>query len=243
MTKRIICALFICIVLLSVTVVPVSADSYFWTDSAVIPLPFKDVSKTSWQYAPIKKVYDLGIMNGVSATRFEPNKNLTRAEAAMILYNLEGKNASYSKYSFKDVKPGAWYADAVEWMYKKGITSGVTKDRFGVGEYITRQDFITFIYRLYEVKWGLNNNNGGIYVRNNVINGFRDYSRISSYALTPMKFSAGICMVVTHDPTSHINVDPIIKGHNGYINPRGNITRTEAAVVMGNAYTIDKYVP
>lgn len=242
MTKRIICALFIFIVLLSVTLVPVSADSY-WVDSAVSPFPFNDVSAASWQYKPIKKVYDLGIMNGVSATRFEPNRNLTRAEAAMILYNLEGKNASYSKYSFKDVKPGAWYADAVEWMYKKGITSGVTKDRFGVGEYITRQDFITFIYRLYEVKWGLNNNNGGIYVRNNVINGFRDYSRISSYALTPMRFSAGICMVVTHDPTSHINVDPIIKGHNGYINPRGNITRAEAAVVMGNAYTIDKYVP
>ncbi|MBQ3183905.1 MAG: S-layer homology domain-containing protein [Clostridia bacterium] len=243
MTKRIICALFICIVLLSVTFVSVSADSYFWTDSAVAPFPFNDVSKSSWQYAPVKKVYDLGIMNGVSATRFEPNKKLTRAEAAMILYNLEGKNASYARYSFKDVKPGAWYADAVEWMYKKGITSGVTKDRFGVGEYITRQDFITFIYRLYELKWGLKSNNSGIYVRNNVIDGFRDAGRISSYAMPAMRLCAGICMVVTHDPTRHINVEPVIKGNNGYINPRGNCTRAEAAVIIGNAYTIDRYVP
>lgn len=241
MTKRIICALFIFVVLLSVTVIPISANAYYWTDSSS-PFPFKDVSKTSWQYEPVKKVYDLGIMNGVSATRFEPNKKLTRAEAAMILYNIEGKNASYSKYSFKDVKAGAWYADAVEWMYKKGITSGVTKDRFGVNEYITRQDFITFIYRLYEVKWGLSGGNSGIYVRNNVIDGFRDYRQISPYALPALRLCAGICMVVTHDPTSHINVEPIIKGHNGYINPKGNCTRAEAAVIIGNAYTIDKYV-
>lgn len=243
MTKRIICALVIFVVLLTVTLVPVSADTYYWTDSAVSPFPFKDVSKTSWQYKPVKKVYDLGIMNGVSATRFEPNKKLTRAQAAMILYNLEGKNASYSKYSFKDVKAGAWYADAVEWMYKKGITSGVTSDRFGVNEYITRQDFITFIYRMYGTKWGLNGGNDSIYVRNSVIEGFYDYRQISSYALPSMRLCAGICMVVTHDPTAHYNVDPIIKGHNGYITPKGNCTRAEAAVIIGNAYTIDRYVP
>ena len=243
MTKRIICALVICFVLLPLTALSVSANSYYWTDSAVPTFPFKDVSKSTWQYAPIKKVYDLGIMNGVSDTRFEPNRKLTRAEAAMILYNIEGKNASYSKYSFKDVKSGAWYADAVEWMYKKGITSGVTKDRFGVNEYITRQDFITFIYRLYDVKWGLSSGDSGIYVRNNIIDGFKDYRQISAYAIPAMRLSAGICMVVTHDPTSHINVEPIIRGHNGYINPKGNCTRAEAAVIIGNAYTIDKYVP
>ncbi len=242
MTKKIICALFIFVVLLTVTVVPISANAYYRTE-AESAFPFKDVSKTSWQYEPVKKVYDLGIMSGVSATRFEPSKKLTRAEAAMILYNIEGKNASYSKYSFKDVKAGAWYADAVEWMYKRGITSGVTRDRFGVNEYITRQDFITFIYRLYEFKWNLSGGNSGIYVRNNVIEGFRDYKQISSYALPAMRLCAGICMVVTHDPTSHINVEPIIKGHNGYINPKGNCTRAEAAVIIGNAYTIDRYVP
>ena len=233
MTKRIICALFICIVLLSVTLCPVSAQAF----------PFTDVKSSSWQYKPIKKVYDLGIMNGVSATRFDPDKRLTRAQAAMILYNLEGRDASYVRYSFKDVKAGAWYADAVEWMYKKGITSGVSKDHFGVNQYITRQDFITFIYRMYEHKWGLTDGSKGIYVRNSVIDGFKDRSQISPYAMTAMRFSAGICMVVTHDPTSHINVDPIIKGNNGYLNPKGNCTRAEAAVIIGNAYTIDRYVP
>ena len=232
MTKRIICALVICIVLLSLTAFSVSAAS----------LPFTDVKPSSWQYEPVKRVYELGIMNGVSPTRFDPNKKLTRAEAAMLLYNLEGRDASYAKYTFKDVRAGAWYADAVEWMYRKGITDGVTKERFGVSEYITRQDFITLIYRMYEDKWGLKNSNNGVYVRNSVIEGFKDYGQISPYAMPAMRLCAGICMVVTHDPTSHINVEPIIKGHNGYVEPRGNCTRAEAAVIIGNAYTIDKYV-
>ncbi len=232
MTKKIICALVICIVVISVLALPISAYN----------LPFKDVKASSWQYEPVKRVYELGIMNGVSPTRFEPNKKLTRAEAAMILYNIEGRDASYTKYSFKDVRPGDWYADAVEWMYKKGITSGITKERFGVNEYITRQDFITFIYRMYNEDWKLSSGNSGIYVRNSIIEGFRDYKQISDYALPAMKLCAGICMVVTHDPTKHINVEPIIKGHNGYINPRGNCTRAEAAVIIGNVHIIDKYV-
>lgn len=232
MTKRIICALVICIVLLSASIIPVSAAK----------LPFTDVGITSWQYVPVKKVYDLGIMNGVSTTRFEPDKRLTRAEAAMILYNIEGHEASYSKYSFKDVRPGTWYADAVEWMYRKGITNGVTKDRFGVNEYITRQDFITLIYRMYEDKWKLSSANSGIYVRNSIIEGFYDCKQISGYAMPAMRLFAGICMVVTHDPTMHVNVEPVIKGHNGYINPKGSCTRAEAAVIIGNIHVIDKYV-
>lgn len=232
MIKRIICALLILVMTLSVFGIPISAYTF----------PFKDVKETSWQYKPIKRVYDLGIMSGVSKTRFDPNAKLTREQAAMILYNLEGRGVSYSKYSFKDVKQGAWYADAVEWMYKSGITKGVTKDRFGIGQYITREDFITFIYRMYEGKWGLSSGNNSIYIRDSAIDSFKDKDKISPYAMPAMRLSAGICMVVTHDPTRHCNVEPIIRGHNGYIDPRGNCTRAEAAVIIGNAYTIDKYI-
>ncbi len=232
MKKRIICALLILVILLSVLGIPVSAYTF----------PFNDVKESSWQYKGVKRVYDLGIMSGVSKTKFDPNSKLTREQAAMILYNLEGNGASYSRYSFKDVKHGAWYANAVEWMYKSGITKGVTKDRFGIGQYITREDFITFIYRMYEDKWNLTSENNSIYIRDSAIDSFKDKARISTYAMPAMKLSAGICMVVTHDPTRHCNVDPIITGHNGYINPRGNCTRAEAAVIIGNAYTIDKYI-
>lgn len=233
MTKRIICALIICIVLLSVTTVSVSAAAW----------PFTDVKKSSWQYEPVNRVYELGIMNGISDTRFAPNKKLTRAEAAMILYKIEGKGVSYAGYSFKDVKAGAWYADAVEWMYKKGITSGVTRDRFGVNEYITRQDFITLIYRTYRNKWMDSNDSKEIYINENLIYTFRDYQDISEYAMQSMRFCSGVCMIVNFEvPKYHVNVAPVVLGHNGMISPKEPCTRAEAAVIIGNVYQINKYV-
>lgn len=232
MKKRIICALVIFVIFISCAPTCISANSF----------PFTDVKKGSWQYEPIKNAYDLGLMNGVSNTRFEPNKKLTRAEAAMILYNLKGRDASYSRYSFKDVKPGAWYADAVEWMYKNGIAYGITKDRFGVNEYITRQDLITFIYRMYEKEWGLNRDNQYIFIRASTITSFKDYDQISAYAFPAMKFCAGICMVHTYNPTRHYNVPQIIKGSNGRIYPKDNCTRAEAAVIIGNVFAIDSHI-
>ena len=232
MTKKIVCALLIFGLVFPVLCVPVSA-SYF---------PFTDIPKGSWQYEPVKRAYELGLMNGVSRTKFDPNKQLTRAEAAMILYNLKSSGESYVRYSFKDVKNGAWYADAVEWMYRNGITSGVTKDRFGVHEYITRQDLVTMIYRTYEDEWGLDGKNKDIYVREGLVSSFKDSYKVSKYALPAMTLATGICMIITHNPTKHCNVPPILTGHNGMINPKGFCTRAEAAVMIGNVYLIDTYI-
>lgn len=232
MTKKIICALFIFALLLPGLCMPVSAGNF----------PFTDIPKNSWQYEPVKRVYELGLMNGVSSSEFKPNKYLTRAEAAMILYNLKGTGESYIKYSFKDVKAGDWYADAVEWMYRNSITSGVTEKRFGVNEYITRQDIVTLIYRMYEDEWKLHSKNRDIYVRETLVNNFSDSYRISAYAMPAMKLATGICMVVTHNPTKHCNVSPIITGSNGMIRPKGFCTRAEAAVIIGNVHLIDTYI-
>ncbi|MBR6514364.1 MAG: S-layer homology domain-containing protein [Clostridia bacterium] len=232
MTKKIVCALLIFGFILPVLCIPVSADSF----------PFTDISKSSWQYEPVKRAYELGLMNGVSRTKFDPNKRLTRAEAAMILYNLKSAGESYVRYSFKDVKQGSWYADAVEWMYRKGYTSGVTAERFGVNEYITRQDLVTMIYRMYEQEWGLNSKNSDIYVREGIVSSFKDSYKISPYAMPAMTLATGICMIITHNPTKHCNVPPIITGHNGVINPKGFCTRAEAAVIIANVYLIDTYI-
>lgn len=53
-----------------------------------IELPFKDVSKDDWYYKYVKHAYFSGLMKGTSEDTFEPNKPLTRAEAATLIYNL-----------------------------------------------------------------------------------------------------------------------------------------------------------
>ena len=51
----------------------------------VIELNFIDVKETDWFYKNVKNVVMAGLMKGTSETTFEPNKQLTRAEAAALM--------------------------------------------------------------------------------------------------------------------------------------------------------------
>ena len=50
--------------------------------------------------------------------------------------------------SFVDVPTDAWYADAVTWAAKNGITTGTDPEHFSPGKMCTRAEMITFLYRL-----------------------------------------------------------------------------------------------
>ena len=48
---------------------------------------------------------------------------------------------------FTDVKPGEFYAEAVDWAVEKGITTGLTATTFGPMENCTRGHVVTFLWR------------------------------------------------------------------------------------------------
>lgn len=52
-----------------------------------------------------------------------------------------------SNNGFKDVPKDARYAEAIKWARKEGITEGKGDGTFGVGENLTREDAIVFLYR------------------------------------------------------------------------------------------------
>lgn len=56
-----------------------------------IKLPFTDVKEDDWFYDYVKQAYLSGIINGKTETTFEPNINITRAEAAAMISRLENK--------------------------------------------------------------------------------------------------------------------------------------------------------
>lgn len=211
--------------------------------NAALHLPFKDVRYGDWYYDAVSKVYSLGIMKGVSSSRFDPNGTLTREQVAMILYTLEGNGEVYSSYNFKDVKRGSWYANAVEFCYRHGITSGISDTKFGVGRYITRQDLITMIYRVYQKDWAPSDKSKQqLYISKDAVNSFKDYSKIASYAMTAMRFSAGVCMIITRDHGAHINITPIIQGDKGYVKPGAYCTRAEMATIIYKVYYINQFI-
>ena len=53
---------------------------------------------------------------------------------------------------FADVPADAYYAKAVEWAVKKGITNGKANGLFGSNDPCTRGQIVTFLYRAYQGK-------------------------------------------------------------------------------------------
>ncbi len=50
--------------------------------------------------------------------------------------------------AFEDIKPGAWYCDAVEYMVAAKLMNGVETNCFGVNESLTRAQIVTILYRI-----------------------------------------------------------------------------------------------
>ena len=107
---------------------------------------FDDIGSVPWAAESIKRLAQLGIINGIGDAKFAPNDNVTRAQFAKILCNCFGILTEGSTSSFSDVDKYAWYAPYVSALERRGIVNGMGDGRFGVDEYITRQDMAVIIY-------------------------------------------------------------------------------------------------
>jgi len=103
-------------------------------------LPFTDVPKNSKYYSSIEYVYEKGLFNGVSDTRFAPDASLTRAMFVTVLGRLcDIDTAKYRVSQFSDVPAGEWYTSYVTWAADKGIVNGVGDGRFNPSGELTRE--------------------------------------------------------------------------------------------------------
>lgn len=80
---------------------------------------FADVSESAWYAKNVRAVYELGFMNGKSASRFDPNGQLTVAEAITLAVRVA---AIY--YGVPFTSGGTpWYQKSVEFAEKYGLIS------------------------------------------------------------------------------------------------------------------------
>ena len=108
---------------------------------------FTDVPADSWYSDAVKWCTDNGYMVGSSDVTFAPDLNVSRAQLALVLANIDAADLSVyaDTHSFTDVGAGAWYSTAVEWAYDMGITSGIGDGRFAPNRSITRQEMAVFL--------------------------------------------------------------------------------------------------
>lgn len=89
----------------------------------------------------------LAYLDGYPDNTFQPEEDMTRAEAAQMFYNLLRDQDVDTTASFTDVAADAWYAEAVNTLATLEIVDGVGDNRFAPERTITRAEFTTMAMR------------------------------------------------------------------------------------------------
>ena len=109
--------------------------------------PFTDVSNDSYYSDAVQWAVANVVTSGTSATTFEPDAPVTRAQVVTFLYRDAGNPSASGSASFADVPTDAYYADAVRWAVAQGITAGTSANAFSPDEHCSRAQIVTFLYR------------------------------------------------------------------------------------------------
>ena len=176
--------------------------------------PFTDVAHASWYEAAVEYVYQNDVMNGVKSDLFQPNKTVTRAQVAQVLYNMAGSPFVVSENPFADVSEDDWYAKAVSWAAANGLTKGKSADQFDPNASVTREQLVTFICRYAD--WaGLELPSGTVDLTQ-----YQDAGQISSWAkdFVVRALEAGVIQGKSADTLA----------------PQGTATRAQMAQILMN---------
>lgn len=188
----------------------VTVKAVFAEEGTVSELPFEDVKVEQWFYEAVKYVYDNELMNGISATEFNPNGLLTRGTIAQVLFNLEGADADAAAV-FDDVPADAWFADAVNWAAANNIVTGYGDGTFGPDNNITREQMAAILYRYAQFK-------GYDVSAKGDLTAFTDGDNVSEWATDALAWCVGAKLINGRD--------------NGTVDATGTATRAEIAMIF-----------
>lgn len=173
---------------------------------------FTDVAEDAWYH---DYVYDLvyrGVVNGMTATTYEPEGKLTRAQfvklLACSLADAETLKTYEGKHPFKDSE-GHWAEAYIAWAKDKGIVEGVSATEFDPEAPITREQMAT-IFGRYALKQGIELPKDAAPAES-----FPDADKISEYAREFVEL---------------MRIAGILNGYeDGTFRPQNTATRAEAA--------------
>ena len=131
--KKIIAVILAVIMIMSLATVAFAANS------------FTDISNSKNKEA-IETLYELGVIDGYSKTKFSPKLTLSRAEACAVMVRaLYGDKIVYWTNSFTDVPARAWYAPYVDVAVYYDIMHGHSATTFAPDEDITYDQMATLV--------------------------------------------------------------------------------------------------
>ena len=171
---------------------------------------FGDIGKYTWAHEAIEGLYYAGIINGMEEGVFNPAGNVTREQFSKMVVQLFELSTGSTKTDFLDVNPTAWYAPYVKAALDAGYVQGESKEYFGIGVPIMRQDMAVILYR------ALGSQNKAVSID------FTDKDNIAPYAEEAIAELVGLGAINGYEDNS--------------FKPRGTATRAEAAKMIWSIY-------
>ncbi|MBE7025252.1 MAG: hypothetical protein E7408_04260 [Ruminococcaceae bacterium] len=179
------------------------------------PVPdavYKDTAFYPWAREAIDAMTAKGVLTGVTERSFAPGQKITRGDFAAFLIRTLGLTSD-STTLFADVMPTDSFAKEIAIGKNLGILKGVGDDKFLPFAEISRQDMMVIAARGMRLKKALDEGSPTEFLQS-----FSDNALIADYAV------ADIAAMVRAG---------IVQGNaDGTVNPKGNTTRAEAAVIM-----------
>ena len=108
---------------------------------------FADTRTNYWYCTSIDYCDKNGIMVGVDAAHFVPDRTVTRGEFIAALHRLAGKPKAASGNHFADVATDSYYAEAISWGVEQGIVYGTGDTTYSPEQSITREDLACLVAR------------------------------------------------------------------------------------------------
>lgn len=174
----------------------------------VATVSFTDVgADVAWAKEAIEALAGKGIITGTGNNKFEPKRQITRAEFAKMVVETLGENiVSQGTDMFTDVDSTAWYADYVGKAAAKGLIQG-SNGKYRPNDVITRNEVAVILHRMQNEV-----------APTNLVLGFKDGASVPAWANNAVAFAVEKGLVNGYE-------DNTFKGNNP-------ITRAEAALVL-----------
>lgn len=171
---------------------------------------FDDLAGYEWANMEIEALVSSGIIQGTSATTFNPGENITRADFISLLVRALNLNAEVDG-NFNDVEQSDYYYKEVGIARKIGIAQGTGNNQFDPRISISRQDMMVVASRAMKIAGRMLDESASD------LSSFSDSSEVAAYAVGPL---------------SQLAKEGIIQGYNGMIKPNDTAIRVEAAVII-----------
>ena len=179
---------------------------------------FTDYHEKNFGFDEVSYLVEKDVIRGYGDGSFKPNREVNRAETAIMFQRALDLAVPANRTSFKDIAASSDFADAAAAVKEAGIFQGNSDGTFGPGDFLTREQMASVIVRAF-----------GFKELSSFDVNFNDFHQVSPAHIKDVKI---------------LYQNGITNGKaNGLYDPKGTVSRAEFSVFMYRALKLIEPVP